>query len=59
MKPNSITPGDFRSIGSERPSTKIFVDFKNRGKAEVFEHEDPRAQSLTYLENGVSNYIST
>ena len=31
---------------------RIFVDFKNRGKAEVFKHEDPGAWSLTYLENG-------
>ena len=28
------------------------MDFKNRGEAEVFKHEDPRARSLTYLENG-------
>ena len=28
------------------------MDFKNRGKVKVFKHEDPRAQSLTYLENG-------
>ena len=28
------------------------MDFKNRGEAEVFKHEDPRAWSLTYLENG-------
>ena len=28
------------------------MDFKNRGEAEVFRHEDLRAQSLTYLENG-------
>ena len=27
------------------------MDFKNRGEAEVFKHEDPRAWSLTYLEN--------
>ena len=30
----------------------IFVDFKNRGEAEVFKHEDMRAWSLTDLENG-------
>ena len=30
---------------------RIFVNFKNRGKAEVFKYEDLRAQSLTYLEN--------
>ena len=30
----------------------IFVDFKNRGEAAVFEHEDTRARSLTDLENG-------
>ena len=28
------------------------MDFKNRGEAEVFKHKDPRAWSLTYLENG-------
>ena len=28
------------------------MDFKNRGEAEVFKHEDPRAWSLTYSENG-------
>ena len=27
-------------------------DFKNRGEAEVFKHEDPSARSLSYLENG-------
>ena len=27
------------------------MDFKNRGEAEVFKHEDPRVRSLTYLEN--------
>ena len=26
------------------------MDFKNLGKFEVFNHEDPRARSLTYLE---------
>ena len=31
---------------------RIFVDFKNRGEAEVFKHEDPSARSLSYLENG-------
>ena len=29
------------------------MDFKNQGEAEVFKHEDTRAQSLTDLENGV------
>ena len=28
------------------------MDFKNRGEAEVFKHEDTRARSLTDLENG-------
>ena len=28
------------------------MDFKNRGEAKVFKHEDPRARSLTNLENG-------
>ena len=31
---------------------RIFMDFKNRGEAKVFKHKDPRAWSLTYLENG-------
>ena len=30
----------------------IFVDFRNRGKAKVFKHEDMRVWSLSYLENG-------
>ena len=28
------------------------MDFKNRGEAEVFKHEDLSARSLSYLENG-------
>ena len=28
------------------------MHFKNRGKSEVFEHEDLSVQSLSYLENG-------
>ena len=36
----------------ERPSTGIFMDFKNRGKDEVFKHKDSRVRSLSYLENG-------
>ena len=28
------------------------MDFKNRGEAEVFKHEDPSARPLSYLENG-------
>ena len=28
------------------------MDFKNRGKSEVFEHEDLSVQSLSYIENG-------
>ena len=28
------------------------MDFKNRGEAEVFKHEDQSARSLSYLENG-------
>ena len=28
------------------------MDFKNRGEAKVFKHEDPRMWTLTDLENG-------
>ena len=31
---------------------RIIVDFKNQGEAKVFKHKDPRARSLTHLENG-------
>ena len=35
---------------------RILVDFKNWGEAEVFKHEDPSVQSLSYLENGAYLY---
>ena len=35
------------------------MDFKNRGKAEVFKHEDLRARSLISLENGGFAQAST